>query len=249
MTTIRTPAMPAARPINYAVVAEVLILGGTATLFLMKWARGNLDYYIHPRYTILVVAGAICLLMMAGVRLRGVFIEPRSRTRLTWMHLLLAMPLLFGVLVPSRPLGADTLAGRGLDLTVRAGGSPQQASSLPANVNEWNLFHWNTGIGMMGTALDGEAIDVEGFVYHDATLGADEFYVARFVITCCAADGVATGLPVRWANGSSLPLDAWVRVQGTLVVETVGDEGMLFPVIDAAQVEPIEQPRLPYLFP
>ncbi len=247
MATTPTRVTAAARPINYAVVAEVLILGGTAMLFLMKWLRGNLDFYIHPRYTILVVAGAVLLLLMAGVRLRGVFTEDRNTTRLSGLHLLLAMPLLFGVLVPSRPLGADTLAGRGLDLTARTGFTAQQASNLPSDVAEWNLFHWNMAISTMGNALNGEPITAEGFVYHDATMGSDQFYVARFVITCCAADGTATGLMVDWPAGSSLPLDSWVRVRGTLILDD-SDE-ILYPHIAADSVEPIEQPRVPYLFP
>jgi hypothetical protein len=39
----------AGRPLNLIALAEVLILGGTATLFLAKWLRGQLSYYIHPR--------------------------------------------------------------------------------------------------------------------------------------------------------------------------------------------------------
>lgn len=239
------PAIPRqARPINYAALVEVLLLSGTAALLLVMWEHGTLAYYIHPRYTLLVLLAALVLVMMGGVRLRDLFAQPANR-RLSGWHLLLALPLLLGVLVPAQPLGADTLAGRGLDLRAAPLLVPQPVAGDPA---QWNLLQWALALPVQGEALQGEAVDVVGFVFADARLGRDAFYVARYVITCCAADGSAAALPVRWPGGDALPVDRWVRVQGTLATITMGD-GLTMPAIAATSVEPVDQPASPYLFP
>jgi uncharacterized repeat protein (TIGR03943 family) len=206
--------------------------------------RGALDFYIHPRYTVLVLLAALVLFLMGGVRLRDLF-APRAGQRLTALHLMLAMPLLLGVLVPAQPLGADTLAGRGLDLTNAPVLSQQ---TVEGNPTDWNLLEWTTALSLRGDELRGEPVDVVGFVFQDEGVGRDAFYVARYVITCCAADGTAAGLPVQWPDGDTLPANTWVRVQGTLATITTGD-GQTRPAVAADNVEPIEQPESPYLFP
>lgn len=232
------------RPINYAALAEVLLLSGTGALLTVKWMRGALDFYIHPRYTVLVLLAALVLFLMGGVRLRDLF-APQANRRLNGLHLLLALPLLLGVLVPAQPLGADTLAGRGLDLSTAPLLSQQPVEGDPA---QWNLLQWAMALPVQGEELSGETVDVVGFVFQDERMGRDAFYVARYVITCCAADGTAAGLPVQWPDGEALPADTWVRVQGTLARITTGD-GLTIPAIAATSVEPVDQPESPYLFP
>jgi uncharacterized repeat protein (TIGR03943 family) len=238
-----TPTRPP-RPINYAALTDVLLLSGTGALLTVKWMRGALDFYIHPRYTVLVLLAALVLFLMGGARLRDLF-APRAGQRLTTLHLLLALPLLLGVLVPAQPLGADTLAGRGLDLTNAPLLSQQAVEGDPI---DWNLLEWTTALSLRGDELRGEPVDVVGFVFQDERVGRDAFYVARYVITCCAADGAAAGLPVQWPDGDTLPTNTWVRVQGTLATTTIGD-GQTIPAVAADSVEPIEQPESPYLFP
>jgi uncharacterized repeat protein (TIGR03943 family) len=232
------------RPINYAALVEVLLLSGTAALLFVTWQRGTLAYYIHPRYTFLVLLAALVLFLMGGVRLRDLF-APQANRRLTWLHLLLALPLLLGVLVPAQPLGAETLAGRGLDLSNAPLLSQQAVEGDPS---DWNLLEWTTALSLQDEDLQGEPVDVVGFVFQDERMGRDAFYVARYVITCCAADGTAAGLPVQWPDGETLPADTWVRVQGTLATITTGDE-LTIPAIAADSVEPVDQPESPYLFP
>lgn len=234
----------AGRPLNYIALTEVLILGGTAALFLAKWLRGQLSYYIHPRYSLLVIVASLVLLLMAAVRLRAVFAE-RPSGGPGWAYLLLATPLLLGVLVPARPLGADTLAGRGAELNSVA--DTGRAEQLTRDSSTWNLLDWGTALSVRGDELVGQPADVIGFVFHDAELGADAFYAVRYVVTCCAADGAGVGLPVVWAGGGALPENSWVRVRGTIDRATLG--GVEQPVLRAAAVEPVPQPENPYLYP
>lgn len=234
----------AGRTLNYVALTETLLLGGTATLLLVKWLRGQIPFYIHPRYTLLVVVAGAILLLMAAVRARGLFNERPARGP-GWVHLLLATPLLLGALVPAQPLGADTLAGRGTELNAVATSS--RAAQLPRDTATWNLLDWGTALSVRGDELLGQPADVVGFVFHDEGLGADAFYAVRYVVTCCAADGAGVGLPVVWTGGGALPENSWVRVTGTIDRATVG--GVEQPVLRAAAVEPVPQPESPYLYP
>lgn len=231
------------RPINYVAFVEIVVLSGTAALLTVKWLRGTLDLYIHPRYTILVLLATLVLFLMGGVRLRDLFV-PRAKQRLTAMHLLLALPLLVGIVVPAQPLDADTLVAQGLDPTRVQFPGQRQPGGNPAT---WNLLQWATELAVQDDRLQGEPVDVVGFVFPDERLGSDSFYVVRYVVTCCAADGSAVGLPVRWEGGQALAANTWVRVQGTL--DAVTRDGMRVPGIAATIVEPVDEPDVPYLFP
>lgn len=225
-------------------LTEALLLGGTAALLLVKWLRGQIPFYIHPRYTLLVVVAGAILLLMAAVRARAVF-EERTDARPGWAYLLLATPLLLGTLVPARPLGADTLASRGVELnTVATSG---RAAQLASDTATWNLLDWGTALSIRGDELVGEPADVVGFVFQGDDLGPDAFFAVRYVVTCCAADGAGVGLPVVWAGGGALPENSWVRVTGTIDRATLG--GVEQPVLRASAVEPVPQPESPYLYP
>lgn len=243
--TVQTPARTA-RPIDYRALTEVLLLGGTALLLLVKWWRGQLDFYIHPRYIALTIVSALILLLMAGVRLSAVFAD-RPAQDPGWVTLLLALPLLLGTFVPAQPLGAGTLAGRNLVAPSAAAPASGWQPRNSGDPQSWNLLDWSFALTVQGDALTGQPADVVGFVFHDARFGPDAFYAARFVITCCAADGAAVGLPVRWQGGGALALDSWVRVRGTIGSAEI--DGTLQPAILATQVEPVPAPDNPYLYP
>lgn len=233
------------RPINYVALGEVILLSGIATLLTIKWLRGQLDYYIHPRYTALILVSAVILLLMAGVRLRGIF-APRTSLVSVWFYAFLALPLLVGIFVPAQPLGADTLTGRGLDPSSTLNVTNWQPATS-TDSSSWNLLEWAVAFSTGEDQFVGKPADVIGFVFQDDKLGANHFYVARYVVTCCAADGVSVGMPVAWEGGATLQPNSWVRVQGTV------DRGPLAgseqPVIMATSVEPVAQPRNPYLYP
>jgi putative membrane protein len=240
------PSAPSrdARRIDYVVLSEVLLLGGTATLLLSKWLHGQLNFYIHPRYTALSMLSAAVLLFMAIIRLQGLFRDTPSREP-SWGLLLIGMPLILGTLVPAQPLGASTLAGRGLSTpaVAAANWTPPDRSDTAS----WNLLEWSFGVVTKGEELAGKPADVIGFVYTDPSMGADMFYASRYVITCCAADGAAVGMPVLWKSGGALPNDSWVRVRGTIGSAMIA--GVSQPAIVATVVESAPEPDNPYLYP
>lgn len=160
---------------------------------------------------------------------------------------IIALPLALGVLIPSRPLGAEavgsisTLAAGAAQSTALAG---FQIAPEQRNVLDW-LRAFNSAADY--NELNGLPVDVVGFVYLEPTFETGTFMVARFTVSCCVADAAAIGLPVTYADSASLSQGEWVRVRGTMRVGQF--RGETLPVIHADSVEIVPQPDHPYLYP
>jgi uncharacterized repeat protein (TIGR03943 family) len=163
---------------------------------------------------------------------------------------LLALPLLVAVLVPQRPLGASAASLRGVRADVPFSqnlGQDALALAIPAqerNVLEWmNVFAATADLNV----LEGQPVDVTGFVYRDGRMRADQFVVTRFSVTCCVADAAAIGLDVSGQAAAQVLDSGWVRVRGKLRINKIGQR--LLPNVEAESVEAIQAPEQPYLFP
>ena len=231
------------RTLDRAALIETALLAGTGAVFLLKAWQGILAYYIHPRYAPLVVGGGIVLLLLAVVRALGLRGGAAASARRGWLgYALLALPLLLGIAVPAKPLGADALPSAPTAMT-----QPGQGGiALDGEPRDWNLLQWGTALSIAGEDRTGAAVDLIGFVYHDPARPLGGFIVARYAIICCIADVKGIGVPVIWADGAALPANSWVRVRGTLGTTTI--VGHTTPAFIAEAVEPVPQPDEPYLY-
>jgi uncharacterized repeat protein (TIGR03943 family) len=161
----------------------------------------------------------------------------------------LLIPLLVGILIPARPLDATAATTQGVNVSAPIVSSAAQVQSFEATEGQRNVLDWirifNSGTDV--TAYTGETATVTGFVFKDQRLAQNQFLVSRFVITCCAADGLAIGMVVNWDQASTITENMWVRVSGP--VESYQLEGQTVPLIEADSVEVVEEPPQPYLFP
>jgi putative membrane protein len=230
---------------------QALILGALGVFLLARIGDGGILRYINQRFILLVAAGALALLLLAQVLLQarpaaGQADNPQHahENRRGWHLWLLALPLLIGLLVPQRPLGASAAGLRGLGTL----GAPAGADALALPPGQRDVLEWIRALEGAAdpSALSGQPADVIGFVYRDGRTPAGSFYVARFSITCCAADAAAFGIQVDW-DGSSPANDAWVRVRGPVEVLSAGDRPRL--LLQARSVELVPEPVQPYLFP
>ena len=162
---------------------------------------------------------------------------------------LVAVPVVLGLLVPARPLGASAISSRGIGLSApgSAGGNTtvaQRVSIGPKNILDW-LREFSRQADP--NAFAGQEVDLVGFVYRDPRNTADQFWVSRFTISCCVADATAIGLLVQTDQAASLKNDSWVRVTGKIGVGEFAGEKL--PIILPDKIEPTEQPEHPYLYP
>lgn len=230
-------------PVNWAALIETVLLAGIAAMLLTKTLRGILIFYIHPRFTLLVVACGVALLLVAGVRLRTIVGQATEPLLGRWnRYLVLTFALLLGTLVPARPLGADTLTSAALGT-----GLPASTNLVvDADTRQWNLLQWAIMRQVRGDALEGKAADVIGFVYHDSKRPHEGFYIVRYVLACCTADSNGAGLPVVWRNDTALPANTWVHVRGPIGRATIGGQSEL--AVLATAVDIVPQPADPYLY-
>ena len=94
--------------------------------------------------------------------------------------------------------------------------------------------------------IAGKPVRVIGFVYRDERLPRDWFFVARFVLQCCAVDAQPIGIPVRLTTATIPSAGSWVSVTGEWEVATVRGERRA--VVAPAAVTRIEAPGQPYLY-
>jgi putative membrane protein len=233
------------------------ILFGLSLYFAYNIISGNLTNYINERFSWLSYL-AVALFFGLGVASlialrRGEHVHhhhhddhhDHSHEQIGWgMIAVAAVPLILGTLIPSRPLGAEAVDNITITPLNYGAATILTKDPLDRNVLDWlRVFSQ----GDTPTAFNGEAADVVGFVYREPDFPANHFMVARFTVSCCVADASAIGLPVYWENADTMPDGGWVRVKGAF------DAGQFdareTPILVAQNVEIVEQPEHPYLYP
>jgi putative membrane protein len=230
-----------------------LTLIGMALFLTHSIANGTLLFYINRRFAWLTWVATILLLLMAFAYQRASHAgqphhDHHHDSASPWIALaLVALPLLLGILVPPRPLGAQAVAVR--EINTSGLGLGDEEAVLARTATERNILDWLRAFSATDdpSAFAGQEATVVGFVYRDDALDADQFMVSRFVITCCVADATVLGLIVSWPASRDLALDTWVEVHGTFQPGQFA--GQATPILIADRVTPTAPPNQPYLYP
>ena len=163
--------------------------------------------------------------------------------RSAWM---LLMPVLAIFLIAPPALGADSVNRAG-GRTVASEQRQDQVIKtkfppLPAgSVVPMRMADVATRAAWDSTnSLNGRNLELTGFVVHDAA----GVYVARLVITCCAAD--AMPVKARMVGTEGLADDEWVTVTGKVRPDSAVQADNYVPVFDVATMKKIGTPSDPY---
>lgn len=231
---------------NWAALIEGCLVVGSGVMLLRKLREGHLPLYIHPRYTPLVAATAVVLLLIGVARLWQTGTRPEALRPRVGMYGLLLLPVLLGVLLPAKPAGSALIDPQQLN---NVGQGYRGRNKLAGDDSrKWTLLDWTFARFILSTdEARGKPVDVIGFVYHAPNAPADEFYVVRYALACCVADRTGASLRVRYPNATTLSNDQWVRVTGT--VDLQPSNGPPEFVVINPQVAPTAQPDEPYLYP
>ncbi len=244
---------------------KALILVLTAIFLMQKIVSGQIAFYTSPRFGWLNFVGVALLIVLAwsydlfeggktadedgDSQLLSIgTMEEEAMTRLKPGTLLLvAAPLILGVIVPARPLDSSAIQTRGVTTNIasRADASGTLLSVVPS---ERNVLDW---VRVMSSdpdpaALAGQQATVSGFVYRDIRFTDEQFMVSRFTISCCVADALAIGVVVQMPGGLDYETDSWVEVTGTFQAGSLAEEDI--PVLRVEDITRIEQPEQPYLY-
>jgi uncharacterized repeat protein (TIGR03943 family) len=233
---------------------KALTLIALGIFLYTRLANGTLLYYINRRFAWLTVLAIIGLLLVAvSYRQRPAHLHTHAGTghdhAFSWAGLfLVALPVVLGLLVPPRPLGASAMESRevsvgSLSSVARTGSSSPLVIEGEKDILDWLITFQRTPDA---AAFSGQEARVIGFVYRDDRFDAETFMVSRFAVSCCVADATAVGLIVRWPEAASLARDQWVEVSGHF--QPGEFYGQQVPLLVADAITPVETPNQPYLY-
>ncbi|MEA5579978.1 TIGR03943 family protein [Nodularia harveyana UHCC-0300] len=228
-------------------------------LMLQYWLSGKLYLLIHPNFFGLVIGCGIAFVIIGLLKMRQVWRERRRVNTANLQHinlfppgwgsaLLLAVAIL-GLMITPRVFASDTALQLGVTDLLSTGRAQPQSFRPSTRPEERSLVDWARTLNVYPEpdSYTGQNAKVQGFVIHPPDIGESYIFLARFVLTCCAADAYPVGLPVKLPeNQKRYSPDTWLEVEGTMITETLAGKRNL--TIAATSVKEIPQPRNPYSY-
>ena len=221
---------------------------------LLLACRDQLGFYIHPRYhifaSIISIVGIVLLLIDTMLQLKlKASVKPAkfSLKSVKPASYLAIIILLAGYLLPPKPLSPSSLAQRESPAIIESESrceipKPREGSST-VSVNRWK-----TAINSckQTSYFNNADISVTGFVSNGLlkNYGYNYFYIARYVISCCAVDSVPMKILVEKNFFIDYPDGTWLTVKGKLSQKVVNGQAEY--VITDVRTTKIDQPKYPY---
>jgi uncharacterized repeat protein (TIGR03943 family) len=223
----------------------LLLLGGALCKIALN---GSYLRYVKPSVLPFLVAAGVVILTLGLISIgRDVLAErsasgqPDHAGQSPW---LLVLPVLAIFLVAPPALGADTVSRSARTL------APQQpatrfpalpagpAPALPMSDVVTRAVWDDAG------SVNGRQVRLVGFIVHD---GSNTTYLARLVISCCAADATPVQVRLEGVSGLAyLPRDGWYEVRGQVVPGSARSSSRFTPTLTVSDLHPIPSPREPY---
>lgn len=229
----------------------LLVLVGGALLKITL--DGTYLRYVKPSAKPWVLTAGVVMITLAVVAIVRDIIANRPDTAThhddhqhggRWVWLLM-LPVLAIFLIAPPALGADSVLrsnGRTAPSVVQQGSAAfpplPRGAVVPVSMSEfitrsvWDSTH----------SLDGRTVALTGFVVHQN--GTD--YVARLVITCCAADATPMKVALTGQQARALADDQWVRAEGTLVPGSATTANEYTPTLTVSALVTTAAPADPY---
>lgn len=222
---------------------------------------GQLGLYIHPRYfgfTVVMAVLGLAFVVASFFFPATASGEPTTTRRrlvlsVTGSAVLLSIAAVAVLALPPATLTSATATQRevnsgGLDTTEAA----EQAAVL-VGTGDYERLSVKEWVSLLAQSEDpalfaDKTARLTGFVLPDADDPDNVFYIARFVVTCCAVDAQPIGVPVYlpgWANSYST--DEWVEVTGVFTPNpSVSAQASL--AVEPTTIESVDQPSDPYVY-
>ena len=239
---------------------DVLAITAWGILLLRYWQSQQLYLLIHPNYfPLVVVAGFVLIIIgiakaMELMRQRGP-VQEAQHMNLKPPRLgsfLLIVVAIIGFTIAPRVFASDKAIQRGVAEFGQANSRLQpQSFRSSTRPEDRSLVDWTRTLSVYPEpdAYTGQKVKVKGFVIHPPDLGSEYLFLARFVLTCCAADAYPVGLPVRLKQGQTrddFKKDDWFEGEREMATETFSGKRQL--TIIASSMKKVSQPKNPYSY-
>ncbi|MDZ8084594.1 MAG: TIGR03943 family protein [Nostoc sp. DedQUE12b] len=239
---------------------DALAITAWGILMLRYWLTNKLNLLIHPNYFWLVIVTGISFIIIGLFKMQELW--QRRRRDVTpntqhislfppgWGSALLLTTAILGFIVTPQVFASDKALQRGVttDLLGSTRVKPQ-AFRVTVRPEERSLVDWVRTVNVYPEpdTYTGQKVKVQGFVIHPPDIGKEYLFLARFVLSCCAADAYPVGLPVKLQNNQEpYSADTWLEVEGQMVTENLADKRQL--TIAATSLKKIPQPQNPYSY-
>jgi uncharacterized repeat protein (TIGR03943 family) len=232
----------------------LVLVGGALVKITLD---GTYLRYVKPTVQPYVLTAGIIMITLAVIAIvrdilsvdhaarstdHGVLDDHQHHARWAW---LLVLPVLAIFLIAPPALGADSVlraGNRTAPSVVRQGSAAfpplPRGVAVPLSMSEfitrsvWDSSH----------SLTGRTVALTGFVVHDN--GSD--FVARLVITCCAADATPMKAALTGGQASHLPDDQWITVTGQLRAGSATEANGYTPTLTVSSLTTVSAPADPY---
>jgi uncharacterized repeat protein (TIGR03943 family) len=231
------------------VALRTVVLAAWAAFFAFLWASGEGERYLGPRTQWVIPFGALAL--GATALAQGVLAVTR-RAHTEPGHgevvgsLVLALPILALLIVPTPELGAQAASKKRASNAMLVAQLPAprptaaRGDTTRASFVDVAVAALSPKEGATLGLRDGARVRVHGLVIHDSDVSGT-FGLARFFVSCCAADAVPVVVPVDPGRLARPPQDRWLVVSGAL--RRRGERL----VVAAAQLDETRAPSSPYV--
>ncbi len=226
-------------------LAGALVLAAWAGLFWFLWISGREAFYLSTRTDWIVPIASVLLTAATVGRLasaRVVAPKPLAAREL-WIMGLMVVPVVLVLFAPVTTLGTFS-AGK------RAGFSGAGFAASAGDIGSGELTLIDVAAAETSPEGEralakraGETVSFLGFVSIRDDTPADEFLLARYVVTCCVADATIAEVRVVNVTPGQFTNEDWVQVNGTIF--PIGREV----IVDASDIAQVERPDHPYLTP
>ncbi len=226
-------------------IATGLLLGAWAGMFWFLWLSGRSTLYLGFRTLWIIPIGAATLTLTAAGRLLTARVpQPHPlRGREALVIGLMVMPVMAIAVLPPTALGQTALKGRPSFAQAALSMTSQSIGTGPLN---WIDIASSPLTELGARALEqreGSTVTLIGFVTIYPDTSVDEFYLTRFVITCCVLDATIAQVRVVNVTPGKYKSNEWVSVTGTMY--PIGRDV----IIDESSIKPVPRPADPYLTP
>ncbi|OAB57839.1 hypothetical protein AY600_16900 [Phormidium willei BDU 130791] len=243
---------------NWGIWLDIITLFLWGVVMMQYWLTGKLRILIHPAYAWLCILAGICFLLIAAWKAlqlrsrRGSPEAPQQHISLFppgWSTGLLLASACIALIFTPRPFASQVALDRGVTDFLSLTRVEPESFRGANNPEDRSIVDWTRTLSVYPEpdAYAGDPVKVDGFIIHPPDLDDNLIIIARFMITCCAADAYPVGLPVQLPPGTSrqdLEPDSWVQIRGEMKSGRLEDRRQV--IIAAESLEPIPEPDDPY---
>lgn len=221
---------------------------------LLLASRDQLGFYTHPRYHLFAV---IISIVGVALFLIDIMLQFRSRQpikgsafnlrRVKISSYLAIIILIIGYTLPPKTLSPSSLAQRENPAIIETE-SHCEIPKPTENSSTISINRWKNAMNSCKQAsyFDNKDITITGFVSNELlkNYGYDYFYIARYVISCCAVDSIPVKIVVEKSFSVDYPDGTWLIVKGKLSQKVINGQAEY--VITQPNITKISQPKYPY---